>query len=195
MHVRLLSCLLILVPYLSIQIGDNSTTINVLGYAGTTHIPLLKPMMSSFAITSHLPQIDQDFLISATMYIFSSKLELELQNPLDTVITVLYINGTASFKGEKLGHILVDFEHDFTSPKPILIPANNHKEKDSGYCKTPKLPVVFDLLSVGYEALRRALGGSLEVDVVCHIKAKVGLMEMWVDFVKDGVQAEVRKGF
>ncbi|CAO3564214.1 unnamed protein product [Mortierella alpina] len=175
--------------------GDNSTTISVLGYAGTTHIPLLKPMMSSFAITSHLPQIDQDFLISATMYIFSSKLELELQNPLDTVITVLYINGTASFKGEKLGRILVDFEHDFTSPKPILIPANNHQQKDSGYCKTPKLPVVFDLLSVGYEALRRALGGSLEVDVVCHIKAKVGLMEMWVDFVKDGVQAEVRKGF
>ncbi|KAF9944792.1 hypothetical protein BGZ70_004338 [Mortierella alpina] len=175
--------------------GDNSTTIDVLGYAGSTQIPLLKPMMSSFAITSHLPQIDQDFLISATMYIFSSKLELELQNPLDTVITILYINGTASFKGEKLGHILVDFEHDFTSPKPILIPANNHKEQDSGYCKTPKLPVVFDLLSVGYEALRRALGGSLEVDVVCHIKAKVGSMVMWVDFVKDGVQAEVRKGF
>ncbi|KAF9989806.1 hypothetical protein BGZ75_004808 [Mortierella antarctica] len=175
--------------------GDNSTTIDVLGYAGSTHIPLLKPMMSSFAITSHLPPIGQDFLISATMYIFSSKLELELQNPLDTVITVLYLNGTASFKGEKLGHVLVDFEHDFTSPKPILIPANNHRETDSGYVKTPKLPVVFDLSSVGYEALRKALGGSLEVDVVCHIKAKVGSMVMWVDFVKDGVEAEVRKGF
>ncbi|KAF9291379.1 hypothetical protein BGZ68_004240 [Mortierella alpina] len=175
--------------------GDNSTTIDVLGYPGSTHIPLLRPMMSSFAITSHLPAIDQDFLISATMYIFSSKLELELQNPLDTVITVLYLNGTASFKGEKLGHVLIDFEHDFTSPKPIVIPANNHREEDSGYVKTPKLPVVFDLSSVGYEALMKALGGSLEVDVVCHIKAKVGSMLMWVDFMKDGVQAEVRKGF
>ncbi|KAF9562726.1 hypothetical protein EC968_005145 [Mortierella alpina] len=175
--------------------GDNSTTIDVLGYAGSTRIPLLKPMMSSFSITSHLPVIDQDFLISATIYIILSKLELELQNPLDTVITVLYLNGTAFFKGERLGHILVDFEHDFTSPKPILIPANDHKEEDSGYVKTPKLPVVFDLSSVGYEALRKALGGSLEVDVVCHIKAKVGSMVMWVDFVKDGVQAEVRKGF
>ncbi|KAF9953650.1 hypothetical protein BGZ72_005256 [Mortierella alpina] len=174
--------------------GDNSTTIDVLGYAGSTHIPLLKPMLSSFAISSYLPVIDQDFLISATMYILSSKLELELQNPLDTVITVLYLNGTASYKGKKLGHMLIDFEHDFTSPKPILIPANNHREKDSGYVKTPKLPVVFDLLSIGYEALMKALGGSLEVDVVCHIKAKVGSMLMWVDFVKDGVEAEVRKG-
>ena len=122
-------------------------------------------------------------------------LVLELKNPLDTEITVLYVNGTASYKDERLGHILVDFEHDIASPKPILIPANDHQDENSGYVKTPRLPVAFDLSSVGYEALKKALGGSLEVDVICHIKARVGNMEMWVDFVKDGVQAEVRKGF
>jgi hypothetical protein len=175
--------------------GDNSTTIEVLGYPGSTRIPLLQPMMSTFAISSHLPVIAQDFLISATMYLLSSSLVLELKNPLDTEITVLYVNGTASYKEEPLGHILVDFEHDLTTPKPILIPANDHRDENSGYVKTPRLPVSFDLSSVGYEALKKALGGSLEVDVMCHIKARVGSMEMWVDFVKDGVQAEVRKGF
>ncbi|GJJ69934.1 hypothetical protein EMPS_02283 [Entomortierella parvispora] len=175
--------------------GDNSTTIEVLGYPGSTHIPLLQPMLSEFTISSHLPVIDQDFLISATMYLLSSTLVLELKNPLDTEITVLYVNGTASYKDERLGHILVDFEHDIASPKPILIPANDHQDENSGYVKTPRLPVAFDISSVGYEALKKALGGSLEVDVICHIKTRVGNMEMWVDFVKDGVQAEVRKGF
>ncbi|KAF9293654.1 hypothetical protein BGZ74_011599 [Mortierella antarctica] len=175
--------------------GDSTTSIKVLGYPESTQIPLLQPMMESFSIESSLPELDQEFLISATMYLLSSSLVLELKNPLDTVITVLYINGTASYKDEPLGHILVDFEKDIAAPKPILIPANDHQNETSGYVKTPRLPVVFDLSSVGYEALKKALGGSLEVDVLCHIKAKVGSMVMWVDFVKDGVVANVRKGF
>ncbi|KAI9240108.1 MAG: hypothetical protein BYD32DRAFT_409529 [Podila humilis] len=181
--------------------GDNTTSIKVLGYPESTHIPLLQPMMESFSIESSLPELDQEFLISATMYLLSSSLIMELKNPLDTIITVLYINGTASYKDEPLGHILIDFEKDMASPKPILslkpilIPANDHQNETSGYVKTPRLPVMFDLSSVGYEALKKALGGSLEVDVLCHIKAKVGSMVTWVDFVKDGVVANVRKGF
>ncbi|KAF9112855.1 hypothetical protein BGX27_002688 [Mortierella sp. AM989] len=175
--------------------GNNSTTIDILGYAGSTSIPLLQPMMSSFAINSHLPVIEQDFLISSTMYLLSHTLVLELQNPLDTLITVLYINGTASYKNERLGHVLVDFEHDIMSPKPILIPANDHQNETSGYVKTPRLPVTFDLSSIGYEALKKALGGTLEIDVLCHIKAKVGSMITWVDFSRDGVSSNVRKGF
>ncbi|KAF9336681.1 hypothetical protein BGZ91_009883, partial [Linnemannia elongata] len=153
------------------------------------------PMMSAFSISSGLPAIEDDFLISTTMYLLSKTIVLELKNPLDTVITVLYINGTASYKDEPLGHINIDFEHDIASPKPILIPANDHQNETSGYVKTPRLPVTFELSSVGYEALWKALGGSLEVDVSCHIKAKVGSMLMWVDFAKDGMQSEVRKGF
>ncbi|KAF9208097.1 hypothetical protein BGZ49_009792 [Haplosporangium sp. Z 27] len=175
--------------------GDNTTTIDILGYEGTTKIPFLRPMMSSFSITSHLPEIKEDFLISSTMYLLSHTLVLELKNPLDTSITVLYINGTASYKNETLGHILVDFENDIASPKPIVIPANNHQNETSGYAKTPRLPVTFDLSSIGYEALKKALGGTLEVDVLCHIKTKVGSMLMWVDFAKDGVSSNVRKGF
>ncbi|KAF9922553.1 hypothetical protein FBU30_007320 [Linnemannia zychae] len=175
--------------------GDNSTSIDVLGYSESTSIPLLKPMMSALSISSGLPVIEEDFLISTTMYILSSTIIMELKNPLDTVITVLYINGTASYKDEPLGHINVDFEHDIASPKPILIPANDHQNETSGYIKTPRLPVTFELSSVGYEALKKALGGSLEVDVLCHIKAKVGSMLMWVDFAKEGIQAKVRKGF
>ncbi len=95
----------------------------------------------------------------------------------------------------RLGHILIDFERDIASPKPILIPANDHQNETSGYAKTPRLPVTFDLSSIGYEALKKALGGTLEIDVVCHIKAKVGSMLMWVDFAKDGVSSNVRKGF
>ncbi|KAK3846742.1 MAG: hypothetical protein J3R72DRAFT_226287 [Linnemannia gamsii] len=175
--------------------GDNSTSIDVLGYPESTHIPLLQPMLSELSISSGLPAIEEDFLISTTMYLLSSTIVMELKNPLDTMITVLYINGTASYKEEPLGHINVDFEHDIASPKPILIPANDHQNETSGYVKTPRLPVMFDLSSVGYEALKKALGGTLEVDVSCHIKAKVGSMLMWVDFSKEGIQADVRKGF
>ncbi|KAF9101162.1 hypothetical protein BGX29_005964 [Mortierella sp. GBA35] len=175
--------------------GDNSTSIDVLGYPDSTHIPLLQPMLSSFTISSRLPAIEEDFLLSTTMYLLSSTIVLELKSPLDAVITVLYINGTASYKDESLGHVNVDFEHDIASPKPIVIPANDHQNETSGYVKTPRLPVMFDPSPIGYEALKKALGGSLEVDVACHIKAKVGSMLMWVDFAKEGIQANVRKGF
>ncbi|KAF9916018.1 hypothetical protein BX616_004831 [Lobosporangium transversale] len=175
--------------------GDNTTTLDVLGHANSTHIPLLQPMLSTFTITSYLPAIEQDFLLSATMYLLSHSLVLELLNPLDAMITVLYLNGTAFYKDEPLGHILVNFEHDIGSPKPILIPANDHQNETSGYARTPRLPVTLELFSAGYEALRKALGGTLEVDVLCHIKAKVGNMPMWVDFYKDGLSANVRKGF
>ncbi|KAF9963790.1 hypothetical protein BGZ65_011603 [Modicella reniformis] len=175
--------------------GDNTTMIDIVGYPDSTRIPLLRPIISSFLLSTRLPTIDQDFLISSTMFLFSRSIVLELQNPLNTVISILYINGTASYKGHPLGHILADFEHNIAGPKPILIPANDHKNDTSGYAKTPRMPVSFDLSSIGYEVLKKALGGSLDVDIVCHIKTKVGSMLMWVDFVKDGVNTRVRKGF
>ncbi|KAF9583308.1 hypothetical protein BGW38_009782, partial [Lunasporangiospora selenospora] len=175
--------------------GDNRTSIHILGYEGSTRIPLLQSMLSTFAIESTLPTIEQNFLLSSTLYLLTSSLVLELQNPLDAVITVLYLNATASFKDEPLGHVLVDFERDASTPKPIIIPANDHQNETSGYTKTPRLPASFYMSSVGYEALKRALGGTLEVDVDCHIKAKVGAMIMWVDYARENVPTNVRKGF
>ncbi|KAG0239576.1 hypothetical protein BGX31_002648 [Mortierella sp. GBA43] len=173
--------------------GDNTTSIGVLGYSNSTQIPLLRPVMSSFALTSLMPPVENEFLVSSTMYLFSHSMELELKNPLNTPITILSINGTASYKGQVLGRILVDFESK--SHHPIEVPANDHKDEDSGYVKTPRLPVAFNFSSKSYEALRKALGGSLDVDILCHIQSKVGSMLMWVDYSKDGVTTRVRKGF
>ncbi|KAG0261894.1 hypothetical protein DFQ27_002722 [Actinomortierella ambigua] len=167
--------------------GDNTTAIDILGHAESTKIPLLQPLISSLTIRSSLPVMEQDFLLSTTMYLLSSSIVLELLNPLDTPIWVLYINGTAFYKDEPLGHIRVDFERDITTPKPIEIPANDHQDENSGYTKTPRLPVSFELSSIGYEALKQALGGTLEVGILCHIKARVGNMVQWIDYHKDSV--------
>ncbi|KAG0227544.1 hypothetical protein BGW42_002903 [Actinomortierella wolfii] len=174
--------------------GDNTTAIDVLGHAESTKLPLLQPVISSLKLRSTLPVMEEDFLLSSTMYLLPASIVLELRNPLDTMIWVLYLNGTAFYKGEPLGHVRVDFEHDITTPKPIEIPANDHRgEPDSGYVKTPRLPVTYELSSVGYEALKRALGGTLEVDVLCHIKARVGNMILWIDYRRESVPTQVRR--
>ncbi|KAF9974096.1 hypothetical protein BGZ73_002626 [Actinomortierella ambigua] len=169
--------------------GDNTTAIDILGHEESTKIPLLHPLISSLRIRSTLPVMEQEFLLSTTMYLLSSMIVLELRNPLDTTIWILNINGTAFYKDEPLGHIRVNFERDIATPKPIEIPANDHQGENSGYVKTPRLPVSYELSSVGYEALKQALGGTLEVDVLCHIKARVGNMVQWIDYQKANVTA------
>lgn len=57
---------------------------------------------------------------------------------------------------------------------------------------SPRLPVDWDLGSVGYEAVREAVGGRLKLDAKADVGVRVGKWGERVWFVGQGVGAGVR---
>lgn len=49
-----------------------------------------------------------------------------------------------------------------------------------------------DLSGVGYDAVRRALGRSLEIDAVAKIAAQIGLYTDVITYYGKGISAKVR---
>lgn len=64
-------------------------------------------------------------------------------------------------------------------------------EVPPGASTSPRLPVDWDLGSVGYEAVKQALGGRLKLDARADVGVGVGLWGERVWFVGRGVGARV----
>lgn len=83
--------------------------------------------------------------------------------------------------GDEVGHIMYDL--------PFAVPP---VDKDGNGITTPRLPVEWKLGGVGYEAVRRALGGKLKVGAFAYVGVKIGKWEEKVWFRGKGIGASVR---
>ena len=146
--------------------------------------PMLGLALSNFSIDLPTPALqtprnpgkpddDRDprapsFIDDATFHIFTSTASFTLLSPLPTTsIFVTWINATAYYNHtEPVGGILYDL--------PWEVPP--------GVSISPKLPVDYDLLGVGYGAVKDALGGRLQMDAKADVSIKVGKWEqnLWV---------------
>lgn len=61
-----------------------------------------------------------------------------------------------------------------------------------GSSLTPRLPVELDLGGAGYEALRKALGGTLKLDAVAEVGVKLGEYENIISYKGKAIGAKVR---
>ena len=61
-----------------------------------------------------------------------------------------------------------------------------------GISVTPRLPVVWSVGSVGYDAVKQALGGSLKLSTRARVKVRLGAWEEELWFVGRGIGAGVR---
>ncbi|KAF2399060.1 hypothetical protein EJ06DRAFT_512087 [Trichodelitschia bisporula] len=117
------------------------------------------------------------FIRAATMHLLSSTADFTLLSPLQhTTLFITRINATSFYKGAPVGKIL----HDL----PFAVPP--------GESLSPRLGVEWDLGSVGYEAVKRALGGTLRLSARAEVGVRVGRWEERVDFVGKGIGAHVR---
>jgi hypothetical protein len=106
------------------------------------------------------------FIEDATFHLFSSTAQFTLHSPLQfSDIYIEAINATALFNHtEPVGRI--DYNYPFKVPH--------------GSSETPRLPVDWSIDSVGYEAVKDALGGTLKLDA----KGTVGLrLGQWTETV------------
>lgn len=154
------------------------------------HQPELGKGLSNFPIEIPTPRLsgsptgneDGDdklhFIDDATFHLLSSTAQFTLQSPLQySTIYIENINATAYYNHtEPVGHIDYDF--------PFKVPP--------GFSISPKLPVDWSLDSVGYEALKNALGGTLKLDANGTVAIRLGQWSETVWYTGSGIGANIR---
>ena len=124
------------------------------------------------------------FIKSATMHLFSSTAEFELVSPLaHSSLFITHINATAMYRGDDVGHIFYGEEYGGL-PEEFEVPP--------GASVSPRLPVDWDLGSVGYEALKRALGGTLRLSAKATVGIRIGEYNLRIWFKGGGIGAHVK---
>ncbi|KAK0894454.1 hypothetical protein LTR91_006836 [Friedmanniomyces endolithicus] len=122
------------------------------------------------------------FISDATFHLLSSTATFILSSPLHTTtLHITSINATAYHRGDAVGHI--DYDLPFAIP-PV---------DDEGHgVESPRLPVEWSLGSVGYGAVRGALGGRLELGAFAEVGVRIGRWREGVWFRGEGIGAGVR---
>jgi hypothetical protein len=120
------------------------------------------------------------------MHLLSSTATFVLSSPLTkTSIFLTSLNATAYYKEDEVGTIIL--------PKlPPDDPRYQEMEIPPGESETRKLPVGWDLGSVGYDAVRRALGGSLKLRAEAEAGVRIGEWREKLWIVGSGIGAGVR---
>ncbi|KAL5000708.1 hypothetical protein BDV10DRAFT_183182 [Aspergillus recurvatus] len=118
------------------------------------------------------------FIQDATLHLWSSTAEFTLFSPLShTILEVTSIEAQAFYQHD---HEVGDI--DYFTPFAIR----------PGLSHSPRLPVDLNLGGIGYDAVKRAVGGTLDLDTV----AKVGVrIEKYIDTVHyrgKGIKAKVK---
>ena len=116
------------------------------------------------------------------MHLITSTASFTLLSPLrHSTIIVEKINATAIYQDDEVGRI----EYDV----PFAVPPVN---EDGEGVRTPRLPVDWNLGSVGYEAVKNALGGTLKVGAVADVSVRIGKFRETVWFKGSGIGASIR---
>jgi len=111
------------------------------------------------------------------MHLITSTATFTLLSPLRTsTLYVTYLNATAFYHEDKVGHIDYDL--------PFAVPP--------GATTSPRLPVQWNLGSVGYDAVKGALGGTLRLAAKATVGVKLGEWEERIWYRGKGIGANIR---
>ncbi|KAL8930212.1 MAG: hypothetical protein Q9208_000829 [Pyrenodesmia sp. 3 TL-2023] len=157
------------------RLGAALSTFNV-----TIPTPLLKPPPNPnhpYDPEEPPPTPGPHFIDDAIFHLITSTAVLTLLSPLPhTSLYITSVSATASYNNTPIGSI--DYDLPFEVPP--------------GVSETPRLPVAWDLGSVGHEAVKKALNGELKVDAEAKVGIRVGAWRERVWYTGKGIGAKVR---
>ncbi|KAI5195796.1 hypothetical protein E4T39_08092 [Aureobasidium subglaciale] len=175
------------VEFLSQYISGFNTTLTLRTHEGTIPAqPALGRALSRFAVDLPTPNLrgggggggdekEKHFIQDATMHLITSTANFVLLSPLKTsTIYVTYINATAFYHEDAVGHIVYDL--------PFAVPP--------GSSTSPRLPVNFG--SLGYDEVKGALGGSLKMAAKATVGVRLGRWEERIWYQGEGIGAKIR---
>ncbi|RAL09018.1 uncharacterized protein BO97DRAFT_445840 [Aspergillus homomorphus CBS 101889] len=182
---------------LSQYISGSNTTVTVRTHEKTIPaLPGLGRALSRLGLEVQIPHVpvpqapghqpdagkgSMGFIQDATMHLWSSTAEFTLSSPFpNTTIEITSVDAQAFYQAEseeaEVGTI------DYRIPFPV----------PPGLSVTPRLPVDLNLGGIGYDALKRALGGSLELDTVAKVGVQIQHYREWVMYHGKGIKAKVK---
>jgi len=187
---------------LSQYISGFNTSITLQAHEGTVPAqPGLGRLMSKYPITMAAPHLtrpkepgdddggdgdgndDDDepkrdhFIKSATMHLISSTASFVLNSPFQhTTLFITHMNATAYYEEHPAGVILYDL--------PFAVPP--------GLSESPRIPVEWSMGSIGYGAIRKALGGQLKLKAFAHVGVRIGEWRENIWFQGGKIGANVR---
>jgi hypothetical protein len=164
---------------ISQYLSGYNTTITVKAHRDS--IPgqeILCEALSRFNLTFPAPRLDlpgntpeerSHFIRDATFHFFSSTATFTLVSPLHyNTLYIDFVNATALYNHtEPVGKII----HHLPFQAP------------PGKSQTPKLPVEWSVGSVGYDAVKKALGGRLKLDAHAIVYVRLGnwMEQLWYE--------------
>ncbi|KEQ62855.1 uncharacterized protein M437DRAFT_48925 [Aureobasidium melanogenum CBS 110374] len=176
------------VEFLSQYISGFNTTLSLRAHEGTIPSqPSLGRALSKFQVDLPTPNLrggggrgggdksEKHFIQDATMHLITRTAEFVLLSPLKTsTLYVTYINATAFYHEDAVGHIVYDL--------PFAVPP--------GASTSPRLPVDFG--SIGYDVVKGALGGSLKMAAKATVGVRLGKWEERIWYQGEGIGAKIR---
>ncbi|KAF2872441.1 hypothetical protein BDV95DRAFT_492055 [Massariosphaeria phaeospora] len=119
----------------------------------------------------------QKFIRGATMHLISSTAVFSIGSPFSsTTMYITNMNATSYYEGQPAGQI--------TSDLPFAVPP--------GLSESPRLPVDWDFGSIGYGAIKKAIGGTLKLSAFAHVGIRIGQWREQVWFQGGQIGAHVR---
>ncbi|ETS78838.1 hypothetical protein PFICI_08691 [Pestalotiopsis fici W106-1] len=148
---------------------------------------ILSEILSRFNVTVPTPKLDlpgdtpderSHFIRDATFHFLSSTATFTLVSPLHyNTVYIDFVNATALYNHtETIGKII--HELPFQAPP--------------GKSTTPRLPVEWSVGSVGYDAVRKALGGRLKLDAHAIVDIRLGNWKEEFWYRGQGIGASVQ---
>jgi hypothetical protein len=123
------------------------------------------------------PAESPHFIKDATMHIISSTAIFTLASPFaTTTMYITHMNATSYYEGHPAGKILYDL--------PFAVPP--------GDSVTPRLPVDWSLGGVGFEAVKKALGGTLKLSAFAEVGVRIGRWKEQVWYQGRSIGANIR---
>ncbi|KAL4809029.1 hypothetical protein BDV18DRAFT_133774 [Aspergillus unguis] len=120
----------------------------------------------------------EGFIQDATLHFLSSTAEFSLFSPLNhTTLQVTSIEAQAFYDTDKaVGAI------NYYDTFPIT----------PGLSHSPRLPVDLDLSGIGYDAVKRAVGGTLDLDTLATVCLGIENYNQTIDYRGKGIKAKVK---
>ncbi|KAJ2710718.1 hypothetical protein H4R19_003612 [Coemansia spiralis] len=183
--------------------SGRSITIEVAGFPNCTSILPLEASLREFSqevtidlsdrggsgvFVGNFPRVVREVVFR----IFSMTAEATVVNPVSGAdIWLQSIDAVAYYRG----HIpLGTLQYDFTAPDP-----RQHGPPLSGLLlpygravTTPQLPIVANKTSIGWDVVRRAIGGTLDVDVLTNTRVRIGQAQLNVTTMGKNAPIKVR---
>ncbi|KAE8390651.1 hypothetical protein BDV23DRAFT_155021 [Aspergillus alliaceus] len=175
---------------LSRYVSGYNTSVTIRSHEGTIPaIPNLGQALSKLGFEVQIPRLpvpgdpdDEDgkprFIQDTTLHLFSSTAEFTLSSPFaNTTMLITSVEANAFYQNDKkVGSI--NYYVPFSVPP--------------GLSTTPRLPVELKMHGIGYDALKRALGGSLKLDAVAKVGVKIERYRTTLTYYGHGITARVK---